>query len=101
MGAEAAAIATAVAEAERRRLEEEETARRVDQRQLDDKMVDAYLREKNYADVNALRKSGMFKSKRPLHSAIKDNNAEMVRCLLQANADPSLTDSAGKTARQL
>lgn len=94
---EAAAVAEqnrqnrAAAEADERLQKEKEAALQKAQ---------AYLAANRFDDVNALRKS-TWKAKRPLHSAIKAKDAEVVRCLLLAGADPTLTNSAGQTAWQV
>lgn len=94
------------AETERKRREEELLAEaRAEQERLvkaqnDDEKLKEFLATRKYAGVNDRRKS-MLKSKYPLHSAVKDNDPDLVRILLQAGADPSLRNSKGKTPRQL
>jgi hypothetical protein len=90
----------AAAAAERTRQEQEQQERMDAQKQAAIDKVQAFLAEKRFANVNDLRKS-TFKAKRPLHSAVKINDAEIVRCLLLAGADPSLTNSSGKTPQQV
>jgi len=86
-------------DAERQRQEKEQE--RIEaQKQAAITKAQAYLTANRFADVNALRKS-TWKAKRPLHSAVKANDAETVLCLLLAGADPSLTNSGGKTPRQV
>merc|ERR1711957_595825 len=93
--------------AERLRQEKEAAAAEQDQqervaaqKQAAIEKAQAFLAAKRFANVNDLRKS-TFKAKRPLHSAVKINDAELVRCLLLAGADPSLTNSSGKAPQQV
>jgi len=62
--------------------------------------VDRFLKFKGYAGVNAKRRAGL-KSKYPLHSAVKENNPELVALLLNSGADRSLKNSNGCTPLQL
>jgi hypothetical protein len=86
--------------AQRIREEVEQQAMLAAQKQAAIEKAQAFLSANRFANVNDLRKS-TFKAKRPLHSAVKINDVETVRGLLLAGADPSLTNSAGKTPKQL
>jgi hypothetical protein len=88
------------AEVERLRQEKEQEEHLAAQRQAAIDKAHAYLTQNRFTDVNALRKS-TWKAKRPLHSAVKANDVEIVRCLLLAGADPTLTNSAGQTPCQV
>lgn len=81
------------ARAERQRLELEKQA-------ADRAKAEAWLKKKGFGDACAKKKS-MFSSTYPLHVAVKENDAEMIRCLLAAGADASLKNSSGQTAAQL
>jgi len=63
--------------------------------------VGTFLQRHGYAGVNAKR-TRMFKSKYPLHTAVKlGGNSDVVRLLLWAMADPMQQNSAGLTPLQL
>jgi len=59
------------------------------------------LKERGFASVNAKRKSGVFSFKFPIHSAVKRNDAELVRALILTDAVLDSKDSQGCTALQL
>jgi hypothetical protein len=86
--------------ARRMRLAKEQEEQRKQEEQANKDMVDQYLKDNGYGDVNSKRKK-YFKYKYPLHSAVKEHNVDMVRRLLRCDADPTLTNSAGQTPRQL
>jgi hypothetical protein len=58
--------------------------------------LDQFLRSKGYAGVNAKRRAG-FKTKYPLHSAVKENDPELIRLLLNSGANRCLKNSSGQT----
>lgn len=62
--------------------------------------VSTYLRQHHYSGVNAMR-TRKFKSKYPLHTAVKRSDAGMIRLLLAAGADAELKNSAGETPSEL
>merc|ERR1711879_59241 len=64
-------------------------------------LVESFLREHGYSDVNAKRRCGLFKTKYALHSAVKENDRDVVRGLLNSGADPRLKNSKGQTPLQL
>jgi len=103
----------AAAQAERVRIEREEQQRRAQEAALaerrrlelekqaaDRAKADAWLKKNGFGDVAAKKKS-MFSSTHALHVAVKENNAEIIRCLLAAGADPALQNSNGQTPAQL
>jgi len=88
-----------VAQAAEESRQKEELAAR--QREADEqKQLQAFLKEHGFTAVNGKR-TRMMKSKYPLHSAAKHNDADMVRVLLNSGANPALKSSAGLTAQQL
>merc|ERR1712107_789935 len=89
-------------EAEVKRKAEEEEQERLNQEQLakDKTKLEAFLKEHGYSGPNAKR-TKMFKTKYPLHTAVKVNDPDMVRILLAAGADAGAKSSAGQTAAQL
>mmetsp|Transcript_35594 Transcript_35594/g.83205 ORF Transcript_35594/g.83205 Transcript_35594/m.83205 type:complete len:247 (-) Transcript_35594:316-1056(-) len=69
--------------------------------QADAKRLKTFMQDKGYGeDVNSKRKASFRKYYYPLHDAVAEHDAELVRVLLQAGADPSLKSSSGKTALQ-
>ncbi|CAE7213095.1 unnamed protein product [Symbiodinium sp. KB8] len=59
-----------------------------------------FLRKHRFKDVNT--SSGWFFNFRfPLHAAVEDNDAEMVRVLLHFKSKTKMKDAAGLSARQL
>lgn len=95
----------AAARLEQERLERQrqeaaaEEARRAKEAE-DLKKLGEFLKQKGYKDVNAKKKS-LFSHSFPLHAAVKANDVELVRIMLAQGADPSATNSAGQTARQM
>lgn len=86
--------------AEELRLLDEAAAHEREVRRIADKeKVDTFLKTNGYTDVNT-KKTKMFASSYPLHSAVKANDADMVQLLLQAHADPGLKDSSKLTPWQ-
>lgn len=86
--------------AEVERLRREEDIMRQMQAQRDRKKVEEFLAAKGFKGVNAARLK-MVWHKYALHSAVKVNDAELVRLLLEAMADPSRKNSSGQTPLQL
>merc|ERR1712232_92708 len=85
----------------RRKAEEEEQERLLQEQVARDKAkLEAFLKEHGYSGANAKR-TKMFKTKYPLHTAVKINDPDMVRILLSAGADGSAKNSAGQTPAQL
>merc|ERR1712125_201975 len=65
-----------------------------------DQKVSEFLKSHGFkGDVNSKKRS-MLKSRYPLHVAVKEQNAEMVKLLLSAGADKSLKNSSGYTPAQ-
>mmetsp|Transcript_68035 Transcript_68035/g.127055 ORF Transcript_68035/g.127055 Transcript_68035/m.127055 type:complete len:230 (+) Transcript_68035:87-776(+) len=97
------------AEAEKRRQDQErmqreelerqeQERRREEQAKADAEMLNTFLTSKGYGeDVNSKRKT-MRKYYYPLHDAVNAKDADAVRVLLAAGADPTLKSSSGKTA---
>eukprot|EP00401_Gymnodinium_catenatum_P031562 CAMPEP_0117518112 /NCGR_PEP_ID=MMETSP0784-20121206/31964_1 /TAXON_ID=39447 /ORGANISM="" /LENGTH=235 /DNA_ID=CAMNT_0005314023 /DNA_START=121 /DNA_END=828 /DNA_ORIENTATION=+ len=72
--------------------------------------LDAFLKRYRYKGVNQKRETTprlsyplrtARRAKYPLHTAVKHKNEDMVRILLEAGANPRMTDSNNLTARQL
>jgi len=82
------------------RVEKEQAEQHLQEVQANRHMVEEFLRDNGYEHVNFKRKKH-FKYKFPLHTAVKQGKPEMVRRLLRCDADPTLTNSAGKTPLQL
>mmetsp|Transcript_43249 Transcript_43249/g.78712 ORF Transcript_43249/g.78712 Transcript_43249/m.78712 type:complete len:244 (+) Transcript_43249:102-833(+) len=81
------------AQREKERLEQE----RARKEREDNEKVVAFLVSKGYGeDVNAKRKT-FRKHYYPLHDAVAAHDAELIRVLLAAGADPALRSSSGKT----
>mmetsp|Transcript_34700 Transcript_34700/g.81015 ORF Transcript_34700/g.81015 Transcript_34700/m.81015 type:complete len:272 (-) Transcript_34700:155-970(-) len=108
--------ALAAAQLECRRYEEErqrelEASRRAEREQrekelqLEQELAEAcrvrdFLTRKGYGnDINGKRKT-LRKFYHPLHDAVAERDAELVRILLEARADPTLRSSSGKTPLQ-
>jgi len=89
------AVAHAEAEA---RLEEERRAADL-ARQRAEEQVGIFLRARGFKSIAAPRKK-CFVSSFPLHAAVEENSAEIVRALLMCGADGSRKNSAGKTPRE-
>jgi len=66
----------------------------------DERALRIFLSRKGYSGVN-MKRTKMFKSKYPLHTAVKENSLELVKLLLAAKADPSLKSSTGLTPAHL
>lgn len=66
----------------------------------DKKKVEDFLHNKGFAGINRKR-TKLWKSKYPLHSAVKENDPELVQLLLEAKANPACRNSAGETPVQL
>merc|ERR1711972_1210011 len=65
-----------------------------------DRKVSEFLKSRGFkGDVNS-RKSSMLKYQFPLHVAVKEQDAEMVKLLILVGADKSLKNSSGYTPVQ-
>merc|ERR1712066_881069 len=62
--------------------------------------IENFLKTHGYAGINAKR-TRFFKSKYPLHTAVKLVSPDIARLLLWARADPALKNSSGLTPQQL
>eukprot|EP00928_Gymnodinium_smaydae_P042456 TRINITY_DN2858_c0_g3_i2.p1 TRINITY_DN2858_c0_g3~~TRINITY_DN2858_c0_g3_i2.p1 ORF type:complete len:747 (-),score=161.88 TRINITY_DN2858_c0_g3_i2:284-2524(-) len=65
-----------------------------------DDELNAWLRNNGYAGVNQKR-TKLFRSKYPLHTAVKQRNRRIVEALLRAGADPLTKNTLGQTPLQL
>jgi len=92
LAAEEAAAAEAAAEVARYEAERERKA-------AEERKVSEYLAAHGFKDVNT-KKSSMFRSRYPLHVAVKEQDVEMVKLLLSVGADRTLKNSSGKTPVQ-
>eukprot|EP00929_Paragymnodinium_shiwhaense_P119700 TRINITY_DN91592_c0_g1_i1.p1 TRINITY_DN91592_c0_g1~~TRINITY_DN91592_c0_g1_i1.p1 ORF type:complete len:418 (-),score=135.53 TRINITY_DN91592_c0_g1_i1:457-1710(-) len=70
-------------------------------RHLVKEQVEPFLKAHGYSDVNAAKRTWLGRTKYPLHSAVKENDPEILKLLLQAGADPMVKDSSGSTAAEL
>eukprot|EP00929_Paragymnodinium_shiwhaense_P047521 TRINITY_DN240_c0_g2_i1.p1 TRINITY_DN240_c0_g2~~TRINITY_DN240_c0_g2_i1.p1 ORF type:complete len:270 (-),score=95.88 TRINITY_DN240_c0_g2_i1:773-1492(-) len=91
------------AEAERVRLEKE--AEEAEQQRLvrdteEKKKMEEFLKKHSFKGPD-MKRSKLLGFKFPLHSAVKHNDAEIVRILLANGANTSSKDSSGKTPYQL
>lgn len=66
----------------------------------DQRKIDTFLKANGFSDLDSKR-TKMFKSFYPLHTAVSKNNAEMVQLLLAAGARPKPKNSAGLSPLQL
>jgi len=91
-------------EAEARRAEEAkqremEEKRRREKKKADDATLRNFLNENGgLTDVNDKKKGIFGNHSYPLHVAVKKNDAEIVRILLENKADKTLLSGSGKTA---
>merc|ERR1711879_996965 len=60
----------------------------------------AFLKDNGYVDVNRRKGGCCSKGEYPIHTAVRQQNADMVRSLIYCKADVSKS-SNGKTARAL
>eukprot|EP00928_Gymnodinium_smaydae_P025906 TRINITY_DN204_c0_g3_i1.p1 TRINITY_DN204_c0_g3~~TRINITY_DN204_c0_g3_i1.p1 ORF type:complete len:247 (-),score=89.56 TRINITY_DN204_c0_g3_i1:316-990(-) len=84
----------------RAEMERQEEAQRKEQEKADSAKLQAFLKQHGYKDATTKR-TKMFKSKYPLHSAVKLNDASIVKLLLAQGADPTAKNSAGQTPASL
>eukprot|EP00401_Gymnodinium_catenatum_P032400 CAMPEP_0117606430 /NCGR_PEP_ID=MMETSP0784-20121206/79709_1 /TAXON_ID=39447 /ORGANISM="" /LENGTH=230 /DNA_ID=CAMNT_0005409513 /DNA_START=89 /DNA_END=780 /DNA_ORIENTATION=+ len=66
----------------------------------DTDILNSFLKRNSYKGVNEKRRTAT-KTKYALHTAVKQKNVDAVRVLLEARADPSVTDSNNLTPLQL
>eukprot|EP00929_Paragymnodinium_shiwhaense_P084025 TRINITY_DN4490_c0_g1_i4.p1 TRINITY_DN4490_c0_g1~~TRINITY_DN4490_c0_g1_i4.p1 ORF type:complete len:224 (-),score=73.02 TRINITY_DN4490_c0_g1_i4:88-759(-) len=92
-----------------KQYEEEERLRKVTEMQreaeeardaADAARLTAFLKEHGYSGAN-VKRTMLFKSKYPLHSAVKVKDADMIRILRAFGADCAVKNSAGQTPLQL
>merc|ERR1712032_444187 len=89
----------AAEEAEKQRLAQEARERRAQEAAEKAKKIKDFLAHHGYASVNTKRKTKFGRCKFPLHTAVK-HDPEIVPLLLEAGADPSNVNSAGKTPHE-
>merc|ERR1712151_995966 len=65
-----------------------------------DRKVSEFLKSRGFKGDVTSKKSSMLKSTYPLHVAVKEQDAEMVKLLLSVGADKSLKNSSGYTPVQ-
>mmetsp|Transcript_64434 Transcript_64434/g.185162 ORF Transcript_64434/g.185162 Transcript_64434/m.185162 type:complete len:467 (-) Transcript_64434:104-1504(-) len=61
------------------------------------KTADTWLRQRGFKDISKPRKRCCGQTNYPLHVAVEENSAEVVKALLSGKADPSAKSSKGKT----
>lgn len=69
-------------------------------KEADGRALEKFLGSHGYTGANVKRKK-MMKTKYPLHTAVKCKDTDIIRLLLEAQADPELKNSAGETPFQL
>lgn len=69
-------------------------------KEADAKALNNFLIKHGYTGANVKRKK-MMKSKYPLHTAVKCKDTDIIRVLLEAQADPEQKSSLGETPFQL
>jgi len=85
--------------AEEARVQEIEEKRLREKKKADGVSLENFLAEcGGLTDVNEKKKGNFGKYSYPLHIAVKQCNAEIVRILLENKADKTLTTSSGQTA---
>merc|ERR1712023_339744 len=98
--------------AERLQLEYSDEAKRRESRQRRERLrkealekATEWAKSNGYQDINtaktAFHCNRLPSHKYPLHTAVKNNNKDMVRCLLLAGAQKDVKDSSNVTPRQL
>merc|ERR1712196_625103 len=95
----AAPQAAAVAALASASTEWEAITKSPEQEEKDKEKLAAFLKVHGYSAADAKRKVKIFGYKYPLNSAVKANDPEMVRILMEAGADPAAKNSAGQTAK--
>lgn len=73
---------------------------KAEQSKADAASLARFLEEHRYTGVNSQRRS-MLKAKYPLHTAVKRQDINMIRVLLEAQADRTLKSSSGETPFEL
>eukprot|EP00929_Paragymnodinium_shiwhaense_P114911 TRINITY_DN8346_c0_g1_i2.p1 TRINITY_DN8346_c0_g1~~TRINITY_DN8346_c0_g1_i2.p1 ORF type:complete len:295 (-),score=78.62 TRINITY_DN8346_c0_g1_i2:195-1079(-) len=74
------------------------SSREVKMSEADKKRVEDFLKAHGYSEVN-VRRTRFWKYKYALHTAVKENNVELVKLLLKAGADRRKKNSDGQTAK--
>jgi len=95
---EQAAAREREAAAERQRVAEQKTKEEAELRE----QLNAWLKKNSLADANAKKKTMLPPSHcYPLHIAVKQKDAQMVRALILCGADKNTPNSSGQTALDL
>merc|ERR1712216_686729 len=68
---------------------------------IDEGLIKAWLKQKGYKDINVPKTMRKQRTKFPLHSAVKDNDVEMVWLLLKAGANVDARNSENQTAAEV
>eukprot|EP00427_Karlodinium_veneficum_P007045 CAMPEP_0169087334 /NCGR_PEP_ID=MMETSP1015-20121227/14175_1 /TAXON_ID=342587 /ORGANISM="Karlodinium micrum, Strain CCMP2283" /LENGTH=617 /DNA_ID=CAMNT_0009147555 /DNA_START=99 /DNA_END=1952 /DNA_ORIENTATION=- len=82
-------------------VDHEVTARCKEELPIDEGLVKAWLKKKGFKDVNTPKIMRKGRKKFPLHSAVKDNDAEMVWLLLKLGANVDAQNSENQTAAEV
>jgi len=88
-------------EAEKKRGEEKAEEERKAKQAADKATLDAWFKAKKLQDVSTKKSLGFFAgSAYPLHLAVKEKNADVLRILLESKADPAAVNSSKQTPLQ-
>jgi len=82
---------------ERRRQELEAEAKKIE----DERVFRIWMERQGFKDVNEKRKTLFFSFTYPLHVAVQENNADIVRMLVAAGADKNKKDWNGLTPEKV
>eukprot|EP00929_Paragymnodinium_shiwhaense_P120248 TRINITY_DN92169_c0_g1_i1.p1 TRINITY_DN92169_c0_g1~~TRINITY_DN92169_c0_g1_i1.p1 ORF type:complete len:296 (-),score=46.37 TRINITY_DN92169_c0_g1_i1:137-1024(-) len=93
------AVAAAAPQAATRSKEERKALHREQKAQAKERLR-PFLTKNGFSGPNAPRRR-LFRTQFPIHCAVSQNNAEVVKLLILAGADISKSDSAGRTAQEL
>merc|ERR1712135_40436 len=88
-------------EAEKKRGEEKAEEERKAKQAADKATLDAWFKATKLQDVSTKKSLGFFAgSAYPLHLAVKEKNADVLRTLLESKADPAAVNSSKQTPLQ-
>lgn len=92
-------------DAQRRAEEAAAKARQEEQERVEreerEKLVSAFLKQHGFAGVQSVKKSLLSGSTYPLHKAAELGDVKLVEMLIKSGADPTIKNSAGKTAGEV